>query len=282
MTSMFEIFSTRELSLLIWLSVFIIYVSTSKEVRQGIAGVIKSFFEKRIILVIGMLIALIFSIIIVLVKYKLWDISLLKDTIFWFFSVALVFFFSINKATDTNYFKNMVLESFKWTLILEFLINFYTFNLLTELIIIPFIIVIASTKAIAKTEEKYKQVYNMFKKMLSFIGFGLLAFVLYKTVNNYQEVFTIHNFLSLLLPIILTTLLMPFLYFVALYMNYEVLFIRIDFMTKDEKLKKEIKRQVLGVAHLDLNKLKRINKKLNKFDIYHSDDIGEYLRGLLM
>ena len=279
---MFEIFSTRELSLLIWLSVFIIYVSTSKEVRQGIAGVIKSFFEKRIILVIGMLIALIFSIIIVLVKYKLWDISLLKDTIFWFFSVALVFFFSINKATDTNYFKNMVLESFKWTLILEFLINFYTFNLLTELIIIPFIIVIASTKAIAKTEEKYKQVYNMFKKMLSFIGFGLLAFVLYKTVNNYQEVFTIHNFLSLLLPIILTTLLMPFLYFVALYMNYEVLFIRIDFMTKDEKLKKEIKRQVLGVAHLDLNKLKRINKKLNKFDIYHSDDIGEYLRGLLM
>ncbi len=55
-------------------------------------------------------------------------------------------------------------------------------------------------------------------------------------------------------------------------MNYEELFVRGNFMTNDIEKKKLLKMQILRTAHISLSTLFIIRKKLNKFDVFHSDN----------
>lgn len=275
-----DIFSTRELSLLIWLLVGLTAMMFGKDLRKSLVGILKLLFGKQIGTILLLLTVYVTVTLFLLNKIGTWDFTLLKDTIFWFVSVALVLFFSINKAKDTHFFKDIVKESFKWTIALEFFVNFYTFGLLTELILMPTTLFLAMTLAYSQTDKKYEQVSKLLTNIFSIIGLTFFAYVTYKTFYNYQDFFTLHTLFSFLLPPILTVLLIPFLYLLALYMNYEVLFIRVDFMTNNSDKKQSLKREILLLANLNLNRLTSISKKLNKFDIYHSDNLKTYLRTL--
>jgi hypothetical protein len=275
-----DIFSTRELSLLIWLLLGLTAMMFGKDMRKSLGGIFKLLFGKQIGTILLILTVYVFATLFLLNKVGTWDFTLLKDTIFWFVSVALVLFFSINKAKDTHFFKDIVKESFKWTIALEFFVNFYTFSLLTELILMPTTFFLAMTLAYSQTDKKHEQVSKLLTNILAIIGLTFFVYVTYKTFYNYQDFFTLHTLFSFLLPPILTVLLIPFLYLVSLYMNYEELFIRVDFMTNDSNKKKLLKREILLLANLNLNRLTSIRKKINKFDFYHSDNLKTYLRAL--
>ncbi len=219
---------------------------------------------------------------ILLLHYLLlWNISFIKDTLFWFFGFALVTFFNINKAKDVDYFKTIFKESFKWTLLIEFIVSFYTFSLTTELIMFPIIIVVAGTQAFSKADKKNEKVTSLLTNILALIGTTYFLYALFETFNKYNRLLTLNTLNSFLLPLLLTILSLPFFYFVALYMHYEELFIRVDFMTNDNKLKKRMKREIFIAAHVNLNRLTMIKQKLNKFDLYHSTDIKQYLKNIL-
>lgn len=275
-----DIFSTRELSLLIWLLVGLTVMMFGKDIRNSLGGIIKLLFGKQIGTTLLMLTVYVSATLLLLKNLGIWDFTLLKDTVFWYVSVALVLFFSINKAKDTHFFKDIVKESFKWTIALEFFVNFYTFSLLTELILMPVILFLSMTFAYSQTDKKYEQVNKLLTNIFAIIGLTFLAYVTYKTFYNYQDFFTIHTLFSFLLPPILTVLLIPFLYLLALYMNYEALFIRVDFITNDNDKKQSLKREIFLLANLNLNRLTTIGKKLNKHDFYHSDNLRTYLRTL--
>jgi uncharacterized membrane protein len=275
-----DIFSTRELSLLIWLLIGLTAMMFGKDLRKSLGGIFKLLFGKQIGTILLLLTVYVTATLFLLNKIGTWDFTLLKDTIFWFVSVALVLFFSINKAKDTHFFKDIVKESFKWPIALEFFVNFYTFGLLTELILMPTTLFLAMTLAYSQTDKKYEQVSKLLTNIFAIIGLTFFAYVTYKTFYNYQDFLTLHTLFSFLLPPILTILLIPFLYLLALYMNYEVLFIRVDFMTNDSDKEQSLKRENLLLANLNLNRLTSISKKLNKFDFYHSDNLKTYLRTL--
>ena len=275
-----DIFSTRELSLLIWLLLGLTAMMFSKDMRKSLGGMFKLLFGKQIGTILLLLTVYLTIILFLLNKIGTWDSTLLKDTIFWFATTALVLFFSINKAKNTHFFKDILKESFKWTIALEFFVNFYTFSLLTELIVMPTILLLAMTLAYSQTDKKYEQVSKLLTNIFSIVGLTFFTYVTYKTFYNYQDFFTLHTLFSFLLPPILNVLIIPFLYLLALYMNYEELFLRVDFMTNDTDKKQSLKREILLLANLNLNRLTSISKKLNKFDFYHSDDLKIYLRTL--
>ncbi|MBS1537682.1 MAG: hypothetical protein JST20_08045 [Bacteroidetes bacterium] len=278
MTKLTDIFSTRELSLLIWLTVLIITLTFGKEIRKSMLGVISAFFATKIVLVFALLTIYVGLIVFLLKSFSLLDVTLFKDTIFWFFSFAIVTFFSINKAKDIGFFKSILVDSFKWTIFLEFLVNFYTFSLTTELILFPFILIVTTTQAFSQTDKKNEQVTKLLTNILSIIVTAYFLYALYKTLFDYKNVFTLHNLNSLVLPLLLTTLLLPFYYLLAVIMQYEELFIRADFMTNDKNKSKLLKREILMTAKFNLNKIKTIKTNLNKFDFYHSTDIKQYIK----
>ena len=248
--------------------------------RDGLGGVLKLIFGKTIGTILLMLTLYASLLLFLLYKLGFWDISLLKDTIFWFCTTALVLLFTINKAKTNNYFKDIIKENLKWVIAIEFIVNFYTFSLVKELLLVPIVIFLALLQGVSQSDKRFIQVSKFLENIFAFIGLGLIAFVVYMTFKNYQEIFIIDNLFSFLLPPLLTILLIPFLYLLAIYINYEDLFVRVNFMTNDRKKNKLLKKEILLNAKLNLSRLTTISKKLNKFAWNHSDNIRSYIQTL--
>lgn len=279
MKEILEDLSTREISILFWSTViFSIFAYTAK---KEFVKVLKALFHYKIIIPIfgfGIYCTLVIPI---LYKISFWNFHLLKDTLIWFFSAGLIIFFNTNRIHKTDYFIKILKDNLKVIIFLEFVLNFYTFSLTTEFIIIPIITFIAiiyeySKYSMLKNPEHIK-VNKFLKSLLSLFGIILLIFVAYRTINDYKNLLTFDNAKSLYLPSILMLLSFPFYYFLALAMIYEEFFLRINFMFNNEILRKELKKQILLKANFNLNKLTNINNNLDKKEVYERN-IGEYIK----
>jgi hypothetical protein len=265
LTKLTEIFSTRELALLVWIAFIVGLLSISGNVRRSMLNVLKAFLAKQIVIAFLLLAIYVLAVLYLLSNIQLWDWSLAKDSVFWFFTVALVIFFDLNSAQDSSYFRGIVFDSIKWIVIIEFLINFYTFSLWLELVLVPLIIFVTLIHGYSSTKSEYKQVERMFNNIISLIGLAFFAYAGYKTIAEYKAAFTVQNLKSLLHPIFMTVVFLPFVYMLALIMKYEMLFVRISILPGDKKHHKMIKRQIVWTANVSINRLKDISSNLNEY-----------------
>ena len=191
-----------------------------------------------------------------------WDNSAMKDTILWTLSVAMIMFINSNKANrDERYFRNIVIDNFKLTLILEFVVNIFTFSLIAEIIIVPLIVIAAVMKAIVRRKPESKQVDSILGIALGIFGSFILLFTIYKMIANFDDLASLRNLRDFLLPIVLTVTFVPFVYLMALYFRYENIFIRIDRFNKNSELAKYAKKKILTTYHFNLRKLNRWSNK---------------------
>lgn len=274
MEKLLDILSTREIAILFWIFFTLVVMMFSENIRQGLAQSIILLFGKKIGAILVTLTIYVFLLLFLLNKIQLWNVSLIKDTVFWYFTTAIILFFSINKAKDNSYFKKIVAENLKWSLILEFIINFYTFSLTTELIIVPTMTVLLLLQAFADTDSKHLAAKKLLEYITGFVGLVFIIYAICLTLKTYDAVFTIHNLFSFVLPPILTILLIPFLYILAVCMNYETLFMRINFLTRDAEKRKRLKKTILWTAKINLNHITTIGTILNKFDLYNEDNFS--------
>lgn len=83
MNNLSNIFSTREIAIFIWFLILLIFAIRTKEVRNSIVRVIKAFFNRKLFLAFCTLLIYILLVVFILSVIGFWDISLLKDTVFW-------------------------------------------------------------------------------------------------------------------------------------------------------------------------------------------------------
>lgn len=272
MNNLFNIFSTREVALIIWFLVFLIFVSRTKDVRHSIVGVIKAFFDRKLIVAFNTLLLYILFIIFILSYIGFWDISLLKDTVLWLLFSGIVLFMNINKVEDVNYFSKLIKDNIKIIAIWEFLFNFYTLSLVWELVLIPVVFMFSVIEAFAehssKQEESHKKVVALCKNILGLIGLVMIGYVIYRTITEYELLLSISNLKSFLLPVLLTALTLPYFYALALYMNYESFITVVKHLHRngDPKISKRLIKATLKYANININTLKRIWKYLAHFN----------------
>ncbi len=194
----------------------------------------------------------------------------------------IVLFMNINKVENVNYFSKLIKDNIKIIAIWEFLFNFYTLSLIWELVLIPAVFMFSAIEAFAehssKQEESHKKVVTLCKNLSGLIGLGMIGYVIYRSITEYELLLSISNLKSLLLPILLVTLTLPYFYFIALFMRYENLFIRVNSFLKyrgKEQVKKT-KRQILISANTSLTKLFRIDR--NFMSLKSAEDIRKQIK----
>jgi len=257
------IFTTREQAIIIWIAVFLIWSLFQKNLRNSITGLLRAFFQKKILVAFMMMIFYVGLTVYLLFRIHLWDTLLLKDTIFWIVSTAFILFLNLNKtAEDKDYFKKILFDNLKLILIFTFLINFYTFPLIAELLSLPIIVLIAAMSAYAGTKKEYLPAKKFVDFLLSAWGVFLAIYVIARIFGSYQTLLMTDNLLAFLLPILLTSAIVPFLYGFAVYMAYESLFNRIDFLIgkNNKQLANFGKRKILKAFMLNLKKLNKFSK----------------------
>tara|TARA_R110000823_G_C15946378_1_gene501031 strand:+ start:3842 stop:4708 length:867 start_codon:yes stop_codon:yes gene_type:complete len=271
------IFNNREIALILWLAVIVLAVLLSK-LRKSLVPIVKILASKMFLIIFSLIGAYLFGIILLLKNLEVWQTSNLKDVLFWLFTVGLILVFKINDAKSNAYFKGIFLSAIKWTIILEFVVNLYSFSLFTEIVILPVLVFLAMTQAVAEMDDKHKVVSKFLQNVISIAGLSIFCYSLYKTVINFEAVLTFQNLVSFLLPSTITILFIPFVYFLALYSTYESYFIHLDFMTVKKDKVKETKKLILGIANINLDKLLRIKKNFEKRVFYDDTNLKEYIR----
>lgn len=262
---MLQIFSTREISIFIWLSVLVIYVLFDKKFRESVTKILGNK-----IFIFGIATLLINTIIIVLILKKLsfWEIGFIKDTSFWFLFTAIGIFFNIQDAKNVTFFSNIIRENIKAIVVLEFVINFYTFPLFIELALFPIIFLTSTSQLLIEKDSSQTKVNSCLVKLLAFIGLFLIIFSFYKTIVDYKNFFSLVNLKTFILPLILTILSLPFFYILALYINYEsyIKIVKNSHRKEKPSIVKTLIKDTFIYANINLDKLYRIRKYQGSFN----------------
>lgn len=281
-----NVFNNRELAFCMWGIIAIILLLMNHKTRTSIIGVVKALFNKKFVeLYFWMLLYTVF-IIFMLHRIGFWELYLLKDTIIWFiFTGVISAFRSIEKAKDFDYFKELIKDYVKCFIIFQFIVNFYTFSLVTEFILIPIIFMISGVIATIQIVPTYQtKEYELTKKLFNFIniGIGLLIILnsIFLAVKDIKNLGSINNLKALLLPSIISISFLIFNYFLALLSSYEQIFIRIKFGEKKSKrLIIYIKFKILLLCRINLKKLNKIRSEnlIKILNIREKEDVIEFI-----
>jgi len=253
----------REKAVIVWFLIFLFWALSQKNIRTSMLGVLKAFFQKKIITVFLAMFVYIFFIILLFSKLQIWNASLTKDTGFWILGSAFVLLMNVNNATqDDHHFKKILIDNLKLILVLEFIITLYSFDFWIEMLFVPVMFLIVTMGAVAEIKKEYLPVKKLIDYILSFIGIFLIIFAISKVIGDYQGFLTANNLRSFVLPPLMTLAYIPFLYIFALIMAYEMLFVRLDiFLKNDKKLAGFAKQKIFRLCFLNLGKLNRFAKE---------------------
>lgn len=243
--SMSDLLNNREVAVGLWLIALIVFAASKKVVRSSFADVLKAFFTPKII--IPLLLSFTPSALVVwlLASLNHWDLSVLKETIYWVVGTGIIMFSKFNGVKDLkSLYKQTAKETLALVVILEFIIWLYIFPLWAELLFVPFvtfIVLLATVAKYIKTDgiELTRKVLNGTQV---FIGLLVLLLAFISFVRSPATLFTLQNLELFLLPIVLSLTYVPSVYFIALYSKYELVFNRINYPMKlNRKSKRAIK-----------------------------------------
>lgn len=231
-----SILSTREWATLIWGCIFMLYVLCHREIRKSLWNVIVIFFGKKLRILWEIILLYVLTITIVFCYLPIWENIYIKDIIIWFLFSGLIYCMNaVSSEADETYIKKILKENLKFTMILEFFMSTFTFNIWIELAIIPVITIITVMNVIAERKEEYKSVHKLLDSVLAIAGFWIFYETIKIGINEYKQLNIINTLVSFMIPIVYLILIIPLEYILELYSKYEVLFLRMTFKEEKDK-----------------------------------------------
>lgn len=285
-TNIYKVFNNRELALAFWMLMVAIYCFSTKKIRIPLLAVVKIAFCRKFIIAYLCMSAYTGLIVYVLYAIGFWDVTLFKDTMMWFLFTGIISAFrAVDKAKDFNYFKTIVKDYIKIILLLEFIVNFYTFSFLGELVFIPFIIILTMCCFYLDVSpefqnEKSEPIKKLFRFINIIIGVFIICHAILLAINDFDTLQSINTLQCILLPPILSTAFLGFIYLFALWISYEQIFVRIEFgEEKSKKLIAYIKFKIILLCKFNLSRVDHFGTicRLELMNIKSKTDVIEVL-----
>lgn len=226
----FRSFSNRDIAIIFWLLVLVVFFLVNSGTRNSFCRVIRCLLVIKLLIPIILGILIILSLTYVLWKNRLWNFSILKDTIIYGITATFTLFRYIS---DPNrlFFKD-VLSNIKATIIVAFYLNQVSLCLVGELVLVPLIVflVFLSTYSDINKDKVDTRVRGCLKGVIMFIILSLFIYNVWTLVCCWEDYFTRDSILALLFPIIVNPVYIIYAYMVGVYSLYETLFLRFKFL----------------------------------------------------
>jgi hypothetical protein len=276
---MWEVFNNREIATIVWGIVILPFLLRPVRVRKSLAGLLKMMFAGKLLFPVLLLAAYIGGIVYLLSRLELWTVTLLKDTLFWFFSAGLLTIYKYVSAKDGNVpIKELLFDNLKLIVVLEFLTNTYTFALWAEVILVPVVMVVAMMNAYAEATKENRDVAKLLGGIMAGIGILMVGHTLYSAVQDYRALGTFETLRSFLLPILLSAAIIPTAYLMAVFASYESLFV--GFKLGKDRSKRFVnycKWRVLWHCGFSIKRISRL-KPFNLMHLESKEDLNSMLR----
>lgn len=251
------LFSNRELACVIWLLPLSIWLLSKPSIRVSCKNLLRAFAAPAI--ACSLLLMLLYTSLLVwgLHALQLWNVGLLKHTAVWFVFTALVMVMRfVGSPPKDNVFTTVIKDNVKVIVLLEFIVNAYSFSLLGELILVPVATIIAVVNAVAGISEKHLGVLRVTNVLLAVIGVALLSIAVANAIDNYQQFGTSDKLREFVLPPLLSILFSPLVFMLALYATYEQAFLRLRLGgTKPQCVLRYAQRKIIQEFGLRIGRL---------------------------
>lgn len=221
----------RQLATLIWLGAFALFILLYPKSRAGIRNIAAKFANLKIIIPIVTLVVYVGVLVFVGWCVKWWTINQTTDTVFWFFGSALVLLFNIDRVSKTErFFRQAALGTVGITALTEFFVNdLFVFSLPVELLLIPLLSVLAIISVVAGHKPHFRSVKRLIDTVLALVGISFVVYISVRLVSEWDAIDKLGIIRTFALPLWLMIGVLPFIYLVSLYSNYERAFMWIDF-----------------------------------------------------
>jgi hypothetical protein len=217
--------STRDVSLAVWAVGAIVWGLSLPSVRQAVGSLVRAALHWRILVPAIAVVAYISLVVCGLRNIGLWNHGLLKDTILWSLFSGLAFAFSAVQAqSELPTWRAILKDQLKAIILLEFVVDTYTFDLWVELLLIPTLVFIGLLDAVARLNPKHEHIAKATGFLQGAFGLAIVGFAVrralaepFPTARGVAE--------DLLLTPVLTLSLLPIVYLFFLVSAYEQLFL---------------------------------------------------------
>lgn len=233
-----QVFSNREVALSIWVIAFLSWAFTKREVRDSAKGVIAAFCHPKILAAYTLMAGYVYLVVDILNDLGFWEDDQIKTTLMWFIFVGSIEVFKASSIEDDeHYFRSAIKSHFKLLAIFEFIVAFHSFSLLAELIIIPITTIAVVMLAYSELKDEYKPVETLMSGFLSIFGILLFIFGLYYITSDFGKFATLDTFMGFAIPVLLSILLLPFIFVFSIYVRYESILNMVNIYTDDKYLR---------------------------------------------
>lgn len=257
-----NIFNNRELAVGFWLAVSIICPPLNKIIKDFLKAVIPILFCKKFVYFYLCFFSYFSIMILLLFEIGFWELSLLKDTIFWVILVEFPIFARIvEKSNDSQFFIKLIKENLAFIILIKFILNFWTFNFLVELIIVPISFFLGGMFALSLIEKKYEKVKKFLNRIFIISGLFVIWNTIVNILNSPEDLLKISSLKIFLLSFLLLVLNFPVVYILGLHSNYEQVFIRLKGMRSEQK---KMKLTLILFSGIKLSKIAYVRNNLNQ------------------
>ncbi len=247
------VLTNREIASAIWVVLFFGFFLFYKDIRKAFLNVFRILLNRYFLALMTMMVLYILLVIWGLYAVNVWTASVIKETIIWFFTSAVVLAFSaVSNRGAENLWRAAIIDNLKIIVLFQFLVGNYTFSLPVELIFVPLVTFLTMLNVVATSEVKYQQV----AVLIGIVQLGILIYVVIWVVGSaiadYRNLGSIGTMRQIAIGPLLSIALTPFVYLLRLYADYETLFINLKIgPNKDTQVKKYARRKL--ITHLGLN-----------------------------
>ena len=258
---MIQLFSSREIAIGIYAALLIAYVLIRKRTRSAAVRVIKTACSRK--LVIPFVLLLIYALLLtwVLTCFKFWKWYYLKDIVIWVIFAGVPLCYKAVDNKEKHYFRDSITENLKLTALVEFFTGTFTFSLLVEMIIQPILTLLVVVQEASKRDEKNSKVTKLISVILTAGGIWIFFATIKEAVVEYSELNAYDLLITFCIPLAFSLLYLPVAYLFRLYAKYEVLFIRMDFCSEDNKItRRRHKRRVFRACGLSYSSICRFER----------------------
>lgn len=233
MDMILDIFTTREIAFGFWSIIFCAYFMLWSKTRIAILQFVKNIFQKKILIFIIILTLYIVIILISLMalfsSLQLWRIEYAKVILLWGIFVGVTLCSNaIIEGIKQGYFINNVIDGFRFTVFVEYLIGLFTFNLIIEIILLPFFTSLFIIYNFSESKEEYSDVKKFIIILLGLLMLVFLVLSSLEVVNTYTSLNSKEVLIEFLIPIILSIIFVPLIFFFAIYSKYEQIYIQMQ------------------------------------------------------
>jgi hypothetical protein len=235
-------FNNREIVSLLLLGAFVIGVLFIPGVRSSLRSAISILFDPTIVLSILGLVTYLVAIIYLAHSIGLWRMTLLKETLIWFFLPGLALFSNFGRISEGKRIIGKTAGKLLIaTILIEFFMNLFVLAAWAEIALQILLFLIVVLLPVAQANPDARNVVGPLEMLRAIVGFSLAGYIIWQLVFRWNQLDKSELLLELVLPLWLTVALLPFVFLMGALSAYQNAFNQIDRFTDDPRRRRRAK-----------------------------------------